>query len=144
MLIVYYFLIHIYVTPLKIKLTRLNAELEQLRDHAQVLQEKHLMGLTKGEDQSQILDTARHIQRYLLYLYQVVLFIFHKPYRFSLFNPPTYNANAHSGQEFNISMLQSTLQYVLQLFYIHLLNLYLLSFLVLLSIIKNIYLMKIH
>ena len=124
LLAVCYCLILTYVVALKTKLTRLNAELEQLQDHAQVLQEKHLMALTEGEVQSRILDTARHIRRYLLYLYQVVLFIFHKSYRFPLFNPPTYNATPHSGQKFNISRLPSTLQHVLALLYIHLFNLY--------------------
>ena len=52
MLVVYYCLIRTYIVALKTKLTRLNAELEQLRDHAQVLQEKHLMALTEGEVQS--------------------------------------------------------------------------------------------
>ena len=117
MLVVYYCLIHIYVTPLKTKLTRLDAEFEQLRDHAWVTQEKRLMALTEGEDQSQILDTARHIRRYLLYLYQVVLFIFRKSYRFPLFNPPTYNTTHHRAQEFNITRLQSTLQHMLALLY---------------------------
>lgn len=46
---------------LKTKLTRLNAEFEQLRDHAQILQESHLMALTEGEDQSQTLDILGHI-----------------------------------------------------------------------------------
>lgn len=61
MLAVCYCLILTYVVALKIKLTRLNAEFEQLRDPAQVLPEKHLMALTEGEGQSQILGTVGHI-----------------------------------------------------------------------------------
>ncbi|WP_201550246.1 hypothetical protein [Psychrobacter fjordensis] len=61
MLAIYYCLIRTYTTPLKTKLTRLNAEFEQLRDHAQVLQEKHQMAPTEGEGQSQILGTVGHI-----------------------------------------------------------------------------------